>query len=69
MSRTRTPYPASTRFLQVLRVQDVTDGMRRVTLGGPQLAAHVADNGCAVPEFRSDNFDDSIKLILPQAPG
>ena len=43
--------------------------MRRVTLGGPQLAAHVADNGCAVPEFRSDNFDDSIKLILPQAPG
>lgn len=69
MSRTPTPYPASTRFLQVLRVQDVTDGMRRVTLGGPQLAAHVADNGCAVPEFRSDNFDDSIKLILPQAPG
>ncbi|MDC7110541.1 siderophore-interacting protein [Corynebacterium pseudodiphtheriticum] len=69
MVRTRTSYPASTRFLQVLRVQDVTDGMRRVTLGGPQLAAHTADNGYAVPEFRSDNFDDSIKLILPQAPG
>lgn len=69
MARTRTSYPASTRFLQVLRVQDVTDGMRRVTLGGPQLAAHTADNGYAVPEFRSDNFDDSIKLILPQAPG
>ncbi|MDK8717911.1 siderophore-interacting protein [Corynebacterium pseudodiphtheriticum] len=69
MARTRTSYPASTRFLQVLRVQDVTDGMRRVTLGGPQLAAHTADNGYVVPEFRSDNFDDSIKLILPQAPG
>lgn len=69
MVRTRTSYPASTRFLQVLRVQDVTDGMRRVTLGGPQLAAHTADNGYAVPKFRSDNFDDSIKLILPQAPG
>ncbi|MDC7089384.1 siderophore-interacting protein [Corynebacterium pseudodiphtheriticum] len=69
MARTRTSYPASTRFLQVLRVQDVTDGMRRVTLGGPQLAAHTADNGYAIPEFRSDNFDDSIKLILPQAPG
>lgn len=69
MARTRTSYPASTRFLHVLRVQDVTDGMRRVTLGGPQLAAHTADNGYVVPEFRSDNFDDSIKLILPQAPG
>lgn len=69
MARTRTSYPASARFLQVLRVQDVTDGMRRVTLGGPQLAAHTADNGYVVPEFRSDNFDDSIKLILPQAPG
>ena len=69
MARTRTSYPASTRFLQVLRVQDVTDGMRRVTLGGPQLAAHTAHNGYVVPEFRSDNFDDSIKLILPQVPG
>ncbi|WKS30261.1 SIP domain-containing protein [Corynebacterium pseudodiphtheriticum] len=69
MVRTRTSYPASTRFLQVLRVQDVTDGMRRVTLGGPQLAAHTADNGYVVPEFRSDNFDDSIKLILPNSPG
>lgn len=69
MARTRTSYPASTRFLQVLRVQDVTDGMRRVTLGGPQLAAHTANNGYVVPEFRSDNFDDSIKLILPQVPG
>lgn len=69
MARTRTSYPASTRFLQVLRVQDVTDGIRRVTLGGPQLAAHTANNGYVVPEFRSDNFDDSIKLILPQVPG
>lgn len=69
MARTRTSYPESTRFLQVLRVQDVTDGMRRVTLGGPQLAAHTADNGYVVPEFRSDNFDDSIKLILPGSPG
>lgn len=69
MARTRTSYPASTRFLQVLRVQDVTDGMRRVTLGGEQLAAHTADNGYPVPAFRSDNFDDSIKLIFSTTPG
>lgn len=69
MVRTRTSYPASTRFLQVLRVQDVTDGMRRVTLGGEQLAAHTADNGYPVPAFRSDNFDDSIKLIFSTTPG
>lgn len=69
MARHRKSYSLSTRYLQVLRVQDVTDGMRRVTLGGPQLAAHTADNGYAVPAFRSDNFDDSIKLIFSTTPG
>lgn len=69
MVRTRTSYPVSTRYLQVLRVHDVTDGMRRVTLGGEQLAAHTADNGYPVPAFRSDNFDDSIKLIFSTTPG
>jgi NADPH-dependent ferric siderophore reductase/DNA-binding transcriptional ArsR family regulator len=38
--------------------------MRRVTLGGPQLAAHVAANGYPVAAFRSDGFDDEGKLIL-----
>lgn len=69
MVRTRTSYPVSTRYLQVLRVHDVTDGMRRVTLCGEQLAAHTADNGYPVPAFRSDNFDDSIKLIFSTTPG
>jgi NADPH-dependent ferric siderophore reductase len=63
-------YPITTRTLEVLRVADVTPGMRRVTLGGPELAAHVADNGYPVAAFRSDGFDDEGKLFLkhPDAP-
>ncbi|MFT3799112.1 SIP domain-containing protein [Microbacterium sp.] len=58
-------YPITTRTLEVLRVADVTPGMRRVTLGGPELAAHTAANGYPVAAFRSDGFDDEGKLILP----
>lgn len=58
-------YAITTRKLQVLRTMDVTPGMRRVTIGGPQLAAHVAENGFGVNAFRSDGFDDEFKLILP----
>ncbi|MGO1851927.1 MAG: SIP domain-containing protein [Microbacteriaceae bacterium] len=57
-------YPITVRTLEVLRVADVTPGMRRVTLGGPELAAHTADNGYPVNAFRSDGFDDEGKLIL-----
>lgn len=35
-------YGITTRTLEVLRVADVTPGMRRVTMGGPQLAAHLS---------------------------
>lgn len=58
-------YAITTRKLQVRRIADVTPGMRRVTLGGPELAEHVAANGFGVNEFRSDGFDDEFKLILP----
>lgn len=57
-------YPITTRTLEVLWVADVTPGMRRVTLGGAELAAHVAANGYPVAAFRSDGFDDEGKLIL-----
>lgn len=57
-------YPITTRVLDVLRVVDVTPGMRRVTLGGVQLSAHVADNGQPVAAFRSDGFDDEFKLLF-----
>ena len=41
--------------LQVLRVVDITPRMRRVTLGGPELAG-----------FVSLGSDDHIKLLFPQ---
>jgi len=43
------------RRLQVLRVQDLTPRMRRITLGGPELAG-----------FISLGTDDHIKLFFPQ---
>lgn len=63
-------FPITTRTLEVLRVVDVTPGMRRVTLGGAELAAHTAANGYRVAAFRSDGFDDEFKILLhhPDAP-
>jgi NADPH-dependent ferric siderophore reductase len=68
--RPLTVFPITTRTLEVLRVADVTSGMRRVTLGGPELAAHTATNGYPVAAFRSDGFDDEFKILLhhPDAP-
>ena len=43
------------RRLEVLRVVDITPRMRRITLGGPQLAG-----------FVSLGSDDHIKLLFPQ---
>jgi NADPH-dependent ferric siderophore reductase len=62
--RPTTIHPITTRTLQVLRVADVTPGMRRVTLGGPELKAHVAANGFPVDEIHCDGFDDHCKFIL-----
>lgn len=57
-------FPITTRTLEVLRVVDVTPGMRRVTLGGAELAAHTAENGYPVAAFRSHGFDDEFKVLL-----
>lgn len=57
-------FPITTRTLDVLRVVDVTPGMRRVTLGGPELTAFTAPNGYPVADFRSDGFDDEFKILL-----
>lgn len=56
--------PICARVLRVLRVEDITAGMRRVTLGGEGLAAHTASNGLPVIEFDSQGFDDDLKLIF-----
>ena len=43
------------RRLEVLRVVDLTPRMRRITLGGPELAG-----------FISLGTDDHVKLLFPQ---
>lgn len=65
--RPMTIHPITTRTLQVLRVDDVTPGMRRITLGGPELKAHTAANGYPVDEIHCDGFDDHCKVVLRHA--
>lgn len=60
------PLPLILRKLQVIRTDDVTPRMRRVTLGGPELGAFHRD-GHHLPAFASPAFDDHVKLIF--APG
>ncbi|AOE66433.1 NADPH-dependent ferric siderophore reductase [Pseudomonas fluorescens] len=51
----RVSHEIKRRRLQVLRVVDITPRMRRITLGGPELAG-----------FVSLGADDHIKLLFPQ---
>ncbi|MFW9267574.1 siderophore-interacting protein [Pseudomonas sp. NR3] len=51
----RVSHEIKRRRLQVLRVVDLTPRMRRITVGGPELAG-----------FVSLGTDDHIKLLLPQ---
>lgn len=71
MPRTSRPmsiFPITVRTLTVAAIDDLTPHMRRLTLEGPQLGAGERD-GVPVPAFRSDGFDDHIKLIIPGADG
>ncbi|SED72803.1 siderophore-interacting protein [Pseudomonas kilonensis] len=51
----RVSHEIKRRRLQVLRVQDLTPRMRRITVGGPELAG-----------FASLGTDDHVKLLFPQ---
>lgn len=53
------------RELEVARVVDVTAGLRRVTLTGDQLGSFTGSDGTVFPEFASNGFDDSVRLIFP----
>ncbi|MBN9791753.1 siderophore-interacting protein [Pseudonocardia sp. TMWB2A] len=64
-SRPVTVHPISVRELRVARIEDLTPGMRRVTLTGPQLDAFTSANGIKRPAFTSSGFDDSVRLIFP----
>ena len=63
-SRPITVYPVSLREVEVSRIVDLTPGMRRITLTGAQLEAFTSENGWAQPTFRSDGFDDDIRVVF-----
>lgn len=57
--------PLTLREVTVVRVKDLTPGMRRITLAGPQLGAFTSETGFAQPAFDSTGFDDDIRLVFP----
>jgi NADPH-dependent ferric siderophore reductase len=63
-SRRLTVRPLTLREVSVTRVVDLTEGMRRITLAGEQLADFVSPNGFAQSAFESTGFDDDIRLVF-----
>lgn len=64
-ARPTTVHPIALRELEVVRVSDITPGMRRVTLTGAQLDAHELAGGVRQRAFVSTGFDDDIRLFFP----
>ncbi|MET0448156.1 MAG: siderophore-interacting protein [Aeromicrobium sp.] len=63
-SRRLTVRPMTLREVEVVRLVDLSPGMRRVTLAGAQLGEFTSVNGFAQPAFDSSGFDDSIRLLF-----
>ncbi len=63
-ARSTTVHTAALREVRVLRIEDVTPGLRRVTLTGDQLGAFSPGEGEVIPEFASTGFDDDIRMIF-----
>ncbi|MYR98519.1 MULTISPECIES: siderophore-interacting protein [unclassified Streptomyces] len=61
--RAYTTHPLVLRRVTVRRVHEVTPRMRRVVLGGDELAGFTRD-GTGHPAFVAPGFDDHIKLIF-----
>ncbi|WP_209324524.1 siderophore-interacting protein [Brevibacterium renqingii] len=71
MPRTSRPMqvlPIILREAEVTGIADITPNMRRLTLSGDQLAAGEVD-GMPRPAFRSEGFDDHVKLVIPPSDG
>ncbi|MEU3949754.1 siderophore-interacting protein [Streptomyces sp. NPDC029526] len=62
-------HPIVLRRATVADIVDVTPNMRRITLTGEELAEGVMGEGYHRPAFRSDGFDDHVKLVVPPADG
>lgn len=63
-SRRLTVHPLTLREVEVVRVVDLTPGMRRITLSGEQLREFISVNGITQPAFDSPGFDDDIRLVF-----
>src|SRR5690606_17660047 len=63
-SRRLTVHPLTLREVEVVRVADLTPGMRRITLAGEQLRGFTSANGFPQPAFDSAGFDDDIRLVF-----
>ncbi|MFI6483643.1 SIP domain-containing protein [Nonomuraea sp. NPDC050663] len=64
-TRRLTVHPPTLREVQVVRIVDLTPGMRRVTLSGEQLGEFTAAGGFVRPAFASPGFDDDLALYFP----
>ncbi|WP_127474336.1 siderophore-interacting protein [Microbacterium sulfonylureivorans] len=64
-SRRTAVHPLALREVAVVRLVDLTPGMRRITFAGEQLGAFTSSNGFAQPAFESNGFDDDIRLVFP----
>ncbi|MGY1433764.1 siderophore-interacting protein [Streptomyces reniochalinae] len=62
-------FPIVMRRVRVAGIDDLTPNMRRLTLTGDELAEGVMGDGYRRPAFRSDGFDDHVKLVVPPAEG
>ncbi|WP_399880166.1 siderophore-interacting protein [Streptomyces sp. BBFR51] len=62
-------FPIVMRRAKVAGVVDVTPNMRRITLTGDELTEGVMGEGYHRPAFRSEGFDDHVKLVVPPADG
>ncbi|MEU1811025.1 siderophore-interacting protein [Micromonospora aurantiaca (nom. illeg.)] len=63
-ARRLTVHQLTLREVEVVRVTDLTPGMRRITLAGAQLCAFTSSNGFPQPAFDSAGFDDDINLLF-----
>ena len=71
MPRTSRPLqvlPIILREVEVTGIADITPNMRRLTVAGDQLNAGEVD-GMPRPAFRSEGFDDHVKLVIPPPDG
>lgn len=58
-------HPLVLRRVEVVGARDVTPRMRRITLGGPEMAAFERD-GLAHGPFHSPGFDDHVKVLFAE---